>query len=192
MSGIEETLSSILSPDNVRRKQGETVIETSRKETPKELMQGLYTCMSNAKDDVAKLACVLIKQNFLEGDIPDEQTLRDLEHGMFNILDTQRNILVLHAQGGVIVRVFSKLNDFKTLIEKIIELGKHEDPAFRELSMYMLEILVDVHIPQEHAKENINDFKSIFWTGLEDPDLKVRISSLKATGSFITSLDDPE
>jgi hypothetical protein len=182
MSGIEETLSSILSPDNVRRKQGETVIETYRKETPKELMQGLYTCMSNANDDIAKLACVLIKQNFLEGDIPDEQTLRDLEYGLFNILDSQRNILVRHAQGGVIVRVFSKLNDFKTLIEKIIELGKHEDPAFRELSMYMLEILVDVHIPQEHARDNINDFKSIFWTGLEDPDLKVRISSLKATG----------
>lgn len=103
MSGIEETLSSILSPDNARRRQGEIVIETTRKDSPKELMEGLYECMSNANDDVAKLACVLIKQNFLEGDIPDEQTLRNLEQGMFNILDTQRNVHVLHAQGGVIV-----------------------------------------------------------------------------------------
>lgn len=56
----------------------------------------------------------------------------------------------------------------------------------------MLEILVDVHIPQDLARENIEDFKSIFKIGLEDSELKVRVSSLKATGSFITSLDDTE
>lgn len=192
MSGIEEVLGSILSPDNTRRKQGEELLEQNRQQDPKKLMEELFQSMTHAEDNVANLACVLFKKYFLEGESTDKETLQLIEQNMFNILDFGRSTLVLHAQGGVIVRVYAKLDEVKTLLEKIIELNKHDNPATRELSMYMLEILVDVHIPTELAKDHIQEFKSIFKQGLEDSELKVRVASLKATSAFITSLDDTD
>lgn len=187
---MEEVLTSVLSPDNARRKQGEEYLETTKSEDPKKLMEDLYACMSHEQDNIANLACVLFKKYFLEGEGVDKETLQVLEQNMFNLLNFSRNTLVLHAQGGVIVRVYAKLDDVKTLLMKIIEFSKHDDAATRELAMYMLEILVDVHIPAELAKENIQDFKAIFKQGLEDAEMAVKVASLKATSSFITSLDD--
>lgn len=192
MSGIEEILESILSPDNAVRKQAEQSLENAYSQDTSKLMEELFSSMSNPKDNLANLACVLFKKYYLEGDAVSAETLKILEDNIFNILDFERSNLVLHAQGGVVVRVFAKLNQIKTLLEKIIEFSQHENAATRELAMYMLEILVDVHIPTELAKENIQHFKAIFKQGLEDKELKVRVASLKATSSFITSLDETD
>lgn len=116
--------------------------------------------------------------------------MKVLEEKLFEIIDPSRTPLVLHAQGSVITKVYAKLEDFKTLLDKIIEMSKHENAVIRELSFHMLEILVDVHIPQDLASEYIDNFKSIFKQGLGDEDLKVKVTSFTATSSFITSLND--
>lgn len=190
MSGIQETLEAVLSPDNSRRKQGEEHLEQQKQQDPNKLMEEMYQAMTHSQDNIANLACVLFKKYFLDNETVSKETLQMLEQNMFNILDFERSQLVLHAQGGVIVRVYAKLEQVQTLLHKIIELNKHDNPVVRELSMYMLEILVDVHIPGDLAKENIHEFKKIFQEGLQDGELKVRVASLKATSSFITSLDD--
>ena len=192
MSGIEEILESILSPDNATRKQAEQSLESAYSQDHAKLMEELFSSMSNPKDNIANLSWVLFKKYYLEGDVVSAETLKLLEENIFNILDFERSNLVLHGQGGVIVRVFGKLNAVKTLLDKIIEFSQNENTATRELAMYMLEILVDVHIPTELAKENIHHFKAIFKQGLEDKELKVRVASLKATSSFITSLDETD
>ena len=192
MSGIELTLQSILNPDNTVRKEAESSLEGQKDADPSKLMQDLYGAMSNPDDNLSNLACVLFKKYFLDLQTVSDETLQMLEQSIFSILNFERSELVLHAQGSVIVRIYVKLKEIKTLLSKIIELNNHENLSVRELAMYMLEILVDVHLPQDLAKENTDDFVQLFRRGLEDPELKVKIACLKATSSFITSLDDSE
>ncbi|CAI2376389.1 unnamed protein product [Moneuplotes crassus] len=187
---MEEILKNILNPDNTVRREAEASLETAKEQDSQKLMEEMFAALNNTDDQVANLACVLFKKYFLETETTPKETLQVLQEKLFEIIDPERAPIVLHAQGSVIVKVFAKLEDFRTLLDKIIELSKHENAAVRELSYHMLDILVDVHIPQELASEYISSFKEIFKQGLSDSDLKVKVASFKATSSFITSLSD--
>ena len=56
MSGIEEILESILSPDNTVRKEAEQALENANSQDPAKLMEELFSSMSNPKDNVANLS----------------------------------------------------------------------------------------------------------------------------------------
>lgn len=58
--------------------------------------------------------------------------------------------------------------------------------------MYLIEVLADVHLPVELFKQYIKEFANIFVTGLSDQDVRVKVSTLKATSAFLTSLENKE
>lgn len=54
--------------------------------------------------------------------------------------------------------------------------------------MYLIEVLADVHLPVELFKKYKAEFATIFQNNLNDPDARVKVSALKATSAFLTSL----
>jgi len=58
--------------------------------------------------------------------------------------------------------------------------------------MYLVEVLADVHVPVELFKKYLGEFANIFASGLNDSDIRVKVSTLKATSAFLTSMENKE
>ena len=58
--------------------------------------------------------------------------------------------------------------------------------------MYIFEILSDCHLTPEQMAAYKDSFMTIFSQSLADNDVRVRVAALKATISFLTSIDDTD
>jgi hypothetical protein len=58
--------------------------------------------------------------------------------------------------------------------------------------MYVFEVLSDCHLTPEQLSTNKDGFMTIFSKTLTDREVTVRVAALKATTSFLTSLDDSD
>ena len=58
--------------------------------------------------------------------------------------------------------------------------------------MYVFEVLSDCHLTGEQLTAYKDSFMTIFSKSLTDRELTVRVAALKATTSFLTSLDDSD
>ena len=56
--------------------------------------------------------------------------------------------------------------------------------------MYVFEILSECHLQPEQLKKHKNSFFTIFEQSLQDAEIKVRVAALKATTSFLYSIED--
>jgi len=58
--------------------------------------------------------------------------------------------------------------------------------------MYNFEVISEYHLSQELLVQYSDDFLKSFTSTLQDPDVKVKVASLKTTTSFLSSIDDEE
>lgn len=58
--------------------------------------------------------------------------------------------------------------------------------------MYNFEILSEYHLSQELLVENSKDFIDLFQETLEDDNIEIKVASLKAITSFLSSIDEEE
>lgn len=58
--------------------------------------------------------------------------------------------------------------------------------------MYLFEVLSDCHLTPEQLTSYKDSFMSIFAKSFTDREVSVRVSALKATTSFLTSIDDSD
>lgn len=58
--------------------------------------------------------------------------------------------------------------------------------------MYMFELLAQYHLPEEDIKKNSEAFMTLFTNSLQDQDVKVKVSALKAITAFLSSIEDEE
>lgn len=56
----------------------------------------------------------------------------------------------------------------------------------------MFELLAEFHLPQELIVENQDNFMHLFSESMKDTNPRVRVATLKALTTFITSIDDEE
>ena len=62
----------------------------------------------------------------------------------------------------------------------------------KQFAMYNFEILAEYHLSQELIVENSKDFITLFSNSLEDPHILIKVASLKAISSFLSSIDDED
>lgn len=117
-----------------------------------------------------------------------KEDLVAIKEQVFEFIDFSRNVQFLKSLAEVIVKIYVKLEEISDLLQSIVSWGENESSNAREFAMTNLEILADVHIPTEMFEKYIKEFAGIFQKGLSDGDLVVRIATLKACSSFITSL----
>lgn len=58
--------------------------------------------------------------------------------------------------------------------------------------MYIFEVLSDCHLQSEQMAQHKDSFMMIFSKSLTDKEVTVRVAALKATISFLTSIDDTD
>jgi len=58
--------------------------------------------------------------------------------------------------------------------------------------MYLFEVLADCHLAPEQITLYKDSFMTIFSKSLTDREVTVRVAALKATISFLTSIDDTD
>jgi hypothetical protein len=58
--------------------------------------------------------------------------------------------------------------------------------------MYVFEVLSDCHLTPEQLTAYKDSFMTIFSKSFTDREVSVRVASLKATTSFLTSIDDSD
>jgi hypothetical protein len=58
--------------------------------------------------------------------------------------------------------------------------------------MYLFEVLSDCHLSNEQLTSYKDTFMLIFSKCLTDRETTVRVAALKATSTFLTSIDDSE
>lgn len=56
----------------------------------------------------------------------------------------------------------------------------------------MFELLAEYHLPQELIVQNQDNFMNLFSESMKDTNPRVRVATLKALTTFITSIDDEE
>lgn len=98
----------------------------------------------------------------------------------------------MQSLGYLIVKVFAKVEQFEELLNKTVTWSQNENPLARSFAMYLIEVLADVHIPVELFNKYLTEFANIFQTNLNDQDIRVKVSALKATSSFLTSMQNKE
>ncbi|EGG24503.1 importin 4 [Cavenderia fasciculata] len=84
----------------------------------------------------------------------------------------------------IICRISLPIGDWNEFLPFLYQLSQQQNSVFRELQMYMFEILLEhITVVAEHSTE----LAQLFKNGLNDPVLKVRTNTLKAVGSAIVT-----
>jgi hypothetical protein len=58
--------------------------------------------------------------------------------------------------------------------------------------MYVFEVISDCHLTTEQLTKYKDSFMNIFTNSFKDREVSVRVAALKATISFLTSIDDSD
>ena len=67
-----------------------------------------------------------------------------------------------------------------------------ENVTARRLALYLFEVMSDCHLSPEQMAASKDSFMAVFAGSLVDKEVSVRVAGLKATISFLTSLDDSD
>lgn len=84
------------------------------------------------------------------------------------------------------------------MIQNLVQLLRMNEGSEQEVvkrkqfAMYNFEILAEYHLSQELIVENSKDFISLFSNSLEDPHILIKVASLKAISSFLSTIDDED
>ena len=74
----------------------------------------------------------------------------------------------------------------------LVQWAQSDNVKSRLFAMYLFEVLADCHLAPEQLTVHKDSFMSIFSSMLQDKDVSVRVAALKATTSFLTSIDDSD
>lgn len=196
MSDIQIAIQAVLGVDNAKRREAEEFLDNQRKNNPGSLVQSLFEIMRHQDPLIAQFACVYIKKAFTPSKAEEEdtvlprETFETIKNNIFDYVDFNKQGAYLQSLGFLIVKVYAKLEQFVELMAKTVEWGQSSEPLARSFAMYLIEVLADVHMPVELFKKYVQDFANIFQSGLNDSDVRVKVSTLKAASAFLTSIED--
>ncbi len=99
---------------------------------------------------------------------------------------------LLKRKGDIIAKIFTKQGRSEELLELLVQWSACEEPNGRQFAMYIFEVLADCHLQTEQMTKHKDSFMMIFTKSLTDKEVRVRVAALKATISFLTSIDDTD
>ena len=100
-------------------------------------------------------------------------------------------LLLLKRKGDILSKMFQQLGQSEDFLNLLVQWSQaSEDTVTRQFAMYNFEILSECHLTNEQLKKYKQSFFQIFQSSLTDGDIKVKVASLKATTSFLYSIED--
>jgi len=183
---------AILGADNTARQRAETQLNSQRTTDPAGLMQLFMTNMKSDQTEVAQISCVLFKKYFLEnseGVSPDD--LQQMQEAVMASLNFQTQpLLLLKRKGDVLAKVYALRGENEALLKLVAEWAQSTDAVAKQFALYVFETLSECHLTPAQLSSHQGGFHSIFEQALQDGDMKVKVAALKATVTFLSSIED--
>jgi hypothetical protein len=98
----------------------------------------------------------------------------------------------LKRKGDIMAKLFAQQNKNEDLLKLLVEWAQNENTSSRLFSMYVFEVVSDCHLTTEQLKNYRDNLMTVFTKSLNDREVSVRVSALKATTAFMTSIDDSD
>eukprot|EP00347_Sterkiella_histriomuscorum_P001538 403371652 len=190
-------IEQLLSTDNAARSQAEKALYSMRDTAPANLVSMLLESMKNQKQDVAQLSCIMYKKLFLD-DATTSSTLStdDLEMMKQQVMGTldfnNQGVSLLKRKGDVLSKIFAKQQKSEDLLKLLVEWAQADSTNSRLFAMYVFEVLSDCHLTHDQLTSHKDSFMTIFSKSFTDREVSVRVAALRATTSFLTSIDDSD
>jgi len=102
------------------------------------------------------------------------------------------NNQVLKRKGELLSKIYARQSKSEDLLKLLVQWATADDAASREFSMYVFEILSDIHLTSEQLTNYKSDFMQIFEKALQDREISVRVAALKAITAFFNGIDDQD
>jgi len=118
----------------------------------------------------------------------DDKLKNSLKELIFGFISFDKEPKFLERIADLIAKLYSK-SALNEIFGFIVGWMANESPNARRFGIYMIEVLCDLGAINDDVVQNTtNEFLNIFNKGLEDSDIQVKISCLKATTQFISNL----
>lgn len=104
--------------------------------------------------------------------------------------DFKQPLLLLKRKGDLISKIYARQDKSEELLKLLVQWASVEEKTGREFSMYVFEVLSDVHLTSQQLANYKNDFMQIFEKALNDREVSVRVAALKAITAFFSGIDD--
>ncbi len=166
-----------------------------RSNNPTNLLNILVEGMKNTDISVAQLAALMYKKLFLDDSRSEGISESDLEMmkvTVMNTMDFNQPLSLLKRKGDIISKIYAKQNKSEDLLKLLVEWAQSDNVSSRQFAMYLFEVLSDCHLTPEQLSTYKDSFMGIFAKSFTDREVSVRVSALKATTSFLTSIDDSD
>ena len=188
----ESLLTATMSAETETRKAAEEYIQTQSTQNPSLIFQYLLEGMKHPLPR-SKMALYLIKTYFLgETDSIPQEFKEAFSNNLLEIITTSTHAPSLLTCADILARFFIYNNRQQELLGKLVGWSEDANPQLRIFSMTAFERLAEVHLESKFILAECNSFMQVFAKTLQDPDLNVKIASLKATAIFLCSIDDEE
>lgn len=140
----------------------------------------------------------MYKKLFLDDSRVDQLSVDDLDVMKQAVMSTiaedfsTQNMTLLKRKGDIISKIYVRQNRSEELLKMLVEWSNSESSPARQLAMYLFEVVSDYHLTSEQLTAYKDSFMTIFTKSLTDKELLVRVAALKATISFLTSIEDTD
>lgn len=121
-----------------------------------------------------------------------ESDLEIMKTTIMGTMDFSQSLTLLKRKGDIISKIFAKQNKSEDLLKMLVEWAQSDNSVSRQFAMYLFEVLSDCHLTPEQLTSHKDSFMTIFAKSFTDREISVRVSALKATTSFLTSIDDSD
>ena len=111
---------------------------------------------------------------------------------IMSTMDFEQPLTLLKRKGDIISKIFAKQNKNEELLKVLVQWAQAENVKSRQFAMYLFEVLSDCHLTPEQLTNYKDSFMTIFAQSFKDKEVSVRVAALKATTSFLTSIDDSD
>lgn len=151
--------------------------------------------MKAEEQQIAQLSALMYKKLFLDDSRSESLSHADLQmmkESIMNTVSFSQNISLLKRKGDILSKIFAKLKQSEELLKLLVNWASSEVTNGRLLAMYMFEVVSDCHLSPEQISAYKDSFMTVFASSLADKEVTVRVGALKATISFLTSIDDTD
>jgi hypothetical protein len=188
-----ETFKSIFSSENTIRKAAEQKLNDQKNVPFNDALNFFLEGIKDSDSKVSQLAALMFKKTFLDDDrflaSIDKSTAENLVNNIFYpLVNVDKDWKFLERIAENIAKLYT-VADLKNSLSQIVTLFGNDNAIIRQFAIFLLDSTADLNlIKEELIQISLEDFKALFAKGLEDSDAKVRILTLKATTTMLTTI----
>ena len=187
---------NLMSANKETRETAEKDLDQIKKMPVDQSLPIFQAGMSSPNKNVSQLSTLMFRKVYLDSkDIKANLTVPQIET-MKNILKSYvsfeegKEWKNLQRIADALAQLY-QISEMKDNFAEIITWFNMPQPLARQFGIYVIEVLCDLEaLKDDVIKGSIEDFKQMFSKGLQDSDIKVRVSTFKATAQFLINLKE--